>query len=430
MTIGVGVPAAQVADLREHPLSGQVPAMRAAEWAAFLADVARRGILEPLRLAPDGSTVLDGRHRLRAARELGLDQVPAMPALCEPGDEAVYMLRAALHRRHLSDDQRAMVGARLAGALGAARRRLQLAAAERSRWARPLAPTGTAPVPDGEPPGLPTRTVAARSLGVSERRLRMAHTLAQEAPDLATRVEAGRLPLLVAHTEATRRAARAELTQGPSPVLPAGSDVWVGEAAELAQRLPAGSVDLILTDPPWGGAFAGCWADLGHLAARVLRPGGFALVYVGHLHLPAVMAALSDGGLAYWWTVSIQLHGPKPAIRARRVRTGWRPVLVYVQPPAPDEPPWFSDWLASDPAPAKALHHWQQGLGPARQLVRRFAPAGGLVLDPFAGAGTFSAAAVLEGRQALGFEHDPGHAEVARHHLARVIRTGAMADAG
>ncbi|MBI4491365.1 MAG: ParB N-terminal domain-containing protein, partial [Chloroflexi bacterium] len=44
--------------------------MRPDEWRAFVADVRERGILDPVRVAPDGVTVLDGRHRLRAALEL------------------------------------------------------------------------------------------------------------------------------------------------------------------------------------------------------------------------------------------------------------------------------------------------------------------------------------------------------------------------
>ncbi|MHB8312376.1 MAG: ParB N-terminal domain-containing protein, partial [Candidatus Dormibacteria bacterium] len=115
----------QVATLLDHPLAAVVPEMRAAEWRAFLEDVRERGVLEPLRLAPDGVTVLDGRHRLRAARDLGLEAVPTAPALCEPGDESGFMLRAALHRRHLSDDQRAILAYRLAEAMSAERGRAQ-----------------------------------------------------------------------------------------------------------------------------------------------------------------------------------------------------------------------------------------------------------------------------------------------------------------
>ena len=62
-------------DLSEHERSGLVPEMQAIEWRAFLADVKERGVVTPLEITPSG-TVLDGRHRLRAARELELTAVP------------------------------------------------------------------------------------------------------------------------------------------------------------------------------------------------------------------------------------------------------------------------------------------------------------------------------------------------------------------
>jgi len=389
--------------LRLYPLAERVPEMRPAEWRALLEDVRERGILEPLRLAPDGVTVLDGRHRLRAARELGLAAVPTAPALCEPGDEAGYMLRAALHRRHLSDDQRAVLAARLADSMTP------------ERWGR--RESGITLVPLSEPAGR-SRTMAARELGVSERRLRLAQTLAQDAPDLAEQVEAGKMPLLVAKTQAQRREARAELAATAPAIIPEGGEIWQGDFRKLGERIPDVSVDLILADPPYGTEFLDIWPDLGRLAYRVLKPGAFCLAYVGHLHLPVELAGLAAGGLEYWWLASIHFRGHQPAIRVRRVRTGWRPVLIFVKPPAPESPPWFSDWLQTDPLPEKMYHEWGQSMGPARQLLRRFAPPGGVILDPFCGAGTFPIAAVAEGRRAVGIELDAGHAEVARQRLA------------
>ncbi|MHB8331652.1 MAG: DNA-methyltransferase, partial [Candidatus Dormibacteria bacterium] len=204
-----------------------------------------------------------------------------------------------------------------------------------------------------------------------------------------------------------------------SAIIPAGSEIWQGDFRGLGRAIPDASVDLILTDPPYGTEFLDIWPELGRLAYRVLKPGSFLLAYVGHLHLPQELAGLAVGGLDYWWQASIHFRGHQPAIRVRRVRSGWRPVVVFVKPPIPESPPWFSDWLQTDPMPEKRYHVWGQSLGPPRQLTRRFSPPGGLVLDPFAGSGTFPLAALMEGRRALGIELDPGHAEVARRRLAQ-----------
>lgn len=390
------------AALRLHPLAEQVPEMRPAEWRAFLEDVRERGILEPLRLASDGVIVLDGRHRLRAAQGLGLAAVPAAPADCPPGGETGYMVRAALHRRHLSDDQRAILAARLAEAMTP------------ERWGR--RESGTAVIPLSAAVGR-SREIAARELGVSERRLRTAQALAQDAPDLAAEVEAGTKPLLVARAEAQRRAAIAELATAAPPGLPEGAEIWQGDAFELAERIPADSVDLLLTDPPYGAEWLDSWPRLGQLGRRVLKPGGWLTAYIGHMHMPAELEGLTAAGLEWGWMAAITFHGSHPAIRARSARTMFRPIAILRQPGG-GEAPWFSDLLTTDPAPQKGLHPWQQSLGPARALIRRFSLPGALVLDPFAGAGTFPLAAAMEGRRALGIERDAAHAEVARQRLA------------
>jgi site-specific DNA-methyltransferase (adenine-specific) len=48
-----------------------------------------------------------------------------------------------------------------------------------------------------------------------------------------------------------------------------------------------------------------------------------------------------------------------------------------------------------------------------RWLVRLAVPAGGIVLDPFAGSGTTGIATVLEGRTFLGIEREIRYVDVA-----------------
>jgi site-specific DNA-methyltransferase (adenine-specific) len=49
----------------------------------------------------------------------------------------------------------------------------------------------------------------------------------------------------------------------------------------------------------------------------------------------------------------------------------------------------------------------------------RIVPPSGTVLDPFTGSGTTGAAALLEGRQFIGIEQSPQHAETAQLRLAQ-----------
>jgi DNA modification methylase len=67
---------------------------------------------------------------------------------------------------------------------------------------------------------------------------------------------------------------------------------------------------------------------------------------------------------------------------------------------------------------ARNTHPTVKNLALMRWLVRLVTPAGGLVLDPFAGSGSTGCAAVLEGMRFQGVEMDPTYAEIARARIA------------
>lgn len=136
-------PLTEILDL--HPDAGLVPEMAPDEWEPFLEDVRRRGIVEPLHVIYTGERyqVVDGRHRLRAAQELGFPRVPVVHIWMEEGETVVsYMLRAALLRRHLSDDQRAALAEEIRQALSRDARAEQLA---RARAAKAVSPPASEP---------------------------------------------------------------------------------------------------------------------------------------------------------------------------------------------------------------------------------------------------------------------------------------------
>ena len=96
--------------LKSHPLARLIPDMRDSEWQDFYTDVAMRSIKVPLEVLADGA-VVDGRHRLRAAIELGMREVPVVDAPLNGDSPEAYMIKAAVLRRHLTDDQRAALAA-------------------------------------------------------------------------------------------------------------------------------------------------------------------------------------------------------------------------------------------------------------------------------------------------------------------------------
>ena len=205
--------------LRPHPLATRVPAMAGAERVLLCEDVARRGIQTPLEATRD-DVVLDGRHRLGVARELGLRVVPVR--YVAPDDEAGHILRAALGRRHLSASQKAALVVLLeeyqvARVQGRSRQRANL---------RQHTEVATLP-----PRGTRSREVAATRADVSPRTVQDAAFVNDHDPALFEQVLAGRIP---AHRAAAQvRRARRHAAIPPAP------------------PLPSGPFQVILADPPW-----------------------------------------------------------------------------------------------------------------------------------------------------------------------------------
>lgn len=205
--------------LRPHPRSDLIPAMRAEEFADLRADIAAHGVLTPLAIDLQ-RVVLDGHHRLRAARELALPSVPVR--LVEVADPLEYMVRAAVRRRQLTPSQLAAVAVELAAV-----QELRAQARARSR-ANLLPGSEVATLP---PRGERTREFAARLVHVSPRTVQDAATVHAADPELFEQVKAG---VVVAHAAAqqVRRQARYAAIGEPPP-------------------LPAGRFQLIYADPPW-----------------------------------------------------------------------------------------------------------------------------------------------------------------------------------
>ena len=94
------------ADLPFHPAANLFPLLEveSPEFGELVQDIREHGLLQPIVLC-DGK-ILDGRNRYRACQHAGVE-----PRFVEwSGDSpTAYVLSLNLHRRHLTDGQRAMI---------------------------------------------------------------------------------------------------------------------------------------------------------------------------------------------------------------------------------------------------------------------------------------------------------------------------------
>lgn len=176
--------------------------------------------------------------------------------------------------------------------------------------------------------------------------------------------------------------------------------------------LEDGSVDLILTDPPYiKEQWETAYRTLATQGARILKPSGYLITYCGHIHLNQIMRILDESGLEYYWIIMQGNHGPKCLIHSRNLLAGFKPILVYQKPPIKALNRISLDVVTGQRS--KTYHAWQQDIHEAIHLLRTFARPGDLVVDPFTGSGTVPLAAKALGLRFVGYEIDPGTHQVA-----------------
>jgi len=176
-----------------HELANIFPMLGDEELAELCADIEKNGLAEPI-IVYEGK-ILDGRHRATACQTLGIEP----DTIGYIGNDPVaFVLSKNLHRRHLTESQRAMVADKLAN-LPPHR------PVEKNKSANlPTYPPNTENKEVATQGSAISQPVAAKMLNVSERQVRNAAKLRREAsPEVIEQVERGEKTIHAALSERT-----------------------------------------------------------------------------------------------------------------------------------------------------------------------------------------------------------------------------------
>ena len=196
--------------------------------------------------------------------------------------------------------------------------------------------------------------------------------------------------------------------------------LYLGDFRKIGDKIPDASVDLIFTDPPYDRKAIELYDGLGEFAARVLRPGGSLIAYVGQIQLPDAVADLSKH-LRYWWTCSCYHSGPS-LLRMNEygIVNGWKPMLWFVKETRGDKTTFVNDVATG--SREKSHHEWQQSEAEARYFIELLTEQDGFVVDPFCGGGTTPVACVGLGRKWAAIEIDEANLARASERIKEVIK--------
>ncbi|MDF1511152.1 ParB/RepB/Spo0J family partition protein [Robertmurraya sp. DFI.2.37] len=180
--------------LTEHSIQSELsPNMNEKAWLVFKAGIATNGILQPI-VATRGFRVIDGKHRLRAAKELGIESVRVVFEDIPEDDIATYITETKLGRDDLKKGQKAAI---LINLYYEDERKK---AEERMRLGKAIDPTekiqgGS----EGE-----VAEIIARKVGISSRNVYFLLAVKRNRQDLYAKVFDGSYSIGKAHAEMKR----------------------------------------------------------------------------------------------------------------------------------------------------------------------------------------------------------------------------------
>ena len=277
-----------------------------------------------------------------------------------------------------------------------------------------------------------SRDIVADKVGMSGRTFDKARTIWEKAKEgddqagkLIREIDTGKKAVHTAFKEIKKevdlQARREELARKSADAkeLPDTVAVHHGDFLKDYIKLEKGSVDCIITDPPYVKEWLGNYKSLAVAAEYVLKPGGFLISYVGHIHLDQILAQMTPY-LDFYWIACLKHSGTANAVHSRSVQCGMKPILIFQKEPRTKPKRYFND-LIQGTGREKSAHEWQQGEGELRQIFEPFTDPGDTVLDPFMGSGTVISMGQKMGRKVIGFDIDPLNVEIVK---GRVISNG------
>lgn len=216
-------------------------------------------------------------------------------------------------------------------------------------------------------------------------------------------------------------------------------DLRQGDCLELLKDIPDGSVDLILTDPPYNIARDNNFQSMGRAGVdfgewdkgadlfsyidecyRVLDKNGSFIVFNDWKNLGDISRYAESLGFVTKDMLRLEKTNPMPRNRDRRYITDYECAIWFTMPRAK----WvFNRQHDKYQRPKfvhsidKGLHPTQKSLGLMTDLINIHSNEGDVVLDFFLGSGSTGVACVNTNREFIGFELDPDYFKIAKERI-------------
>lgn len=405
------------------------------EFSRLEASLIEEGCRDPLVVW--NGIIVDGHHRYEICQRHGIPFKTVDKEFTDKDDAKIWMFNNQIARRNLTPYQRAELALKVEPLLSAKARQRQLSTLKQGDK-NPDTPT-LAEREKGE-----TRQQLAGIARISHGSLDKVRKIVEKAPEeIKKKLRAGETTINAEynkiHNEEVLQTRREELKSKMSAAakIPDTIQLYAGNfLTDYKKLIPENSIDAIITDPPYVKEWLPNYSAFAKAAAYVLKPGGFLIAYIGHIHLDIILKMMTpkkkeivfDGEstyevdvilnqepkyLEYYWIAMLLHSGTNAAVHSRSTQCGMKPILILNKPPRTKSKRYFNDVIRGT-GKEKDAHKWQQGEEELIQIFEPFTDPGDMVLDPFMGSGTVIRMAKKLNRRAIGIDIMEENVDVVR----------------
>ena len=373
-----------------------IPALTKEEFKQLEENCCAEGIRE--KIITWNGVIIDGQNRYERATKWGLDYQTESKHFKDENDVKEWMINNQFGRRNLSNYQRSVLALELESVFSEK-------AKEKERIRK-----STSQISDESLPEISTKKEVAKIANVSHDTIAKVKVIeAKASKEVKAQLSTGEVSINQAYQEIKKEEKQQVKLDERERLAEIGKtkkidiDFRLGDFEEVFKDIPDGSIDCIITDPPYPHEFIDVWSKLSRVAKRVLKPNGYCVAYSGQMYLPEVIKRMNEH-LDYYWTFAVYHEGQTQIVNGINLMCRWKPVLIFQNGKKKIENT-FQDYFISEQR-EKNGHDWQQSKSGVAYLIEMFTKEGDTILEPFAGSGTTIIAARDKKRNVIAAELD------------------------
>jgi DNA modification methylase len=373
-----------------------IPALTAEEFKQLEANCLEEGIRE--KIITWNGFIIDGHNRYEIATRWNLDYQTESKRFKDENDVREWMINNQFGRRNLSNYQRGVLALELESVFSEKAKEQQIRKPE------------SVSVNSPKQTPIDTRKELSKIASVGEQTIARVKVIEAKASDeVKAQLSTGEVSINQVYQDIKKEEKQQIKTDERHRLAEIGKtkkidiDFRLGDFEEVFKDIPDGSIDCIITDPPYPYEFIEVWSKLSRVAKRVLKPNGYCIAYSGQMYLPEVMQRMSEN-LDYYWTFAVYHEGQTQIVNGINLMCRWKPVLIFQNGKKKIENT-FQDYFISE-SREKNGHDWQQSKSGVAYLIEMFTKEGDTILEPFAGSGTTIICAKEKNRNIIAAELD------------------------